>query len=62
MLDAFNYYMEHGNNGRPYFLASHSQGSDLMLRFFRKHRDLIDNHLFVGAYCPGWTFSDGILL
>jgi hypothetical protein len=61
MLDAFNYYIDHCNNGRPYFLASHSQGSDLMLRFFRKHRDLIDNHLFVGAYCPGWTFTDNDL-
>ena len=58
MLDAFTYYLKHCNKGRPYFLASHSQGSDLLLRFFRKHRELIDKRLFVGAYCPGWTFTD----
>ena len=58
ILDAFMHYLNHCNKGRPYFLASHSQGSDLLLRFLRKHRGLVDHRLLMGAYCPGWTFTD----
>jgi hypothetical protein len=30
VIDAFKYYLEHYNNGRPFILAGHSQGSNVM--------------------------------
>jgi hypothetical protein len=30
VIDAFKYYIEHYNNGRPFILAGHSQGSNVM--------------------------------
>ena len=29
--DAFQYYMEHFNHGRPFFLMGHSQGSQILI-------------------------------
>lgn len=55
---AFRYYLKHYNNGRPYILASHSQGSDVSLRFLKKYRDLVSNDQLVAAYLIGWTFTD----
>ena len=56
--DAFVYYMTFLNNGRPFFLAAHSQGSDMMHGFFSRYRDLIPKEQLVCAYLPGWTFTD----
>ncbi len=36
LRDAFLYYMEHINNGRPYILAGHSQGSALLQELMRR--------------------------
>jgi hypothetical protein len=55
---AFQYYLEHCNDGRPYFLASHSQGSDMLHSFLEQHRALINDEQLVSAYLIGWTFTD----
>jgi len=55
---AFKYYLEHYNNGRPYILAAHSQGSDISLRLLKKYRNLVSNDQLVAAYLVGWTFTD----
>jgi hypothetical protein len=58
VLAAFKYYLKHYNKGRPYFLASHSQGSNILLCILKKHRDLVRNDQLVAAYLLGWTFTD----
>lgn len=58
MLAAFTYYLENLNDGRPYILASHSQGSNVTLEFLRKHRHLVDTDKLVAAYTIGWTITD----
>jgi hypothetical protein len=37
--DAFDYYMEHWNNGRPIILVSHSQGTMMLRRMLREEFD-----------------------
>ncbi|MDD2236984.1 MAG: DUF3089 domain-containing protein [Kiritimatiellae bacterium] len=58
VFNAFAHYMKYYNNGRPFFLASHSQGSDMLHSVFAEHRDLIPNDQLVAAYLIGWTFTD----
>lgn len=58
VLAAFKYYLKHYNNGRPYILASHSQGSNIALCILKNHRDIVRNDQLVAAYLIGWTFTD----
>lgn len=61
---AFQYYLEHYNNGRPIIIASHSQGSThaqrLLKEFFEKSP--LKNRLVVayvlGMYIPADYFSE----
>ncbi len=55
---AFKYYLTHLNNGRPYILASHSQGSNVLQMILLKNPGLVDKSKLVAAYMPGWTFTD----
>ena len=52
---AMDYYFEHLNRGRPYFLASHSQGSRLcymiLSEYMREHADYYKH--MIAAYCLG---------
>ena len=52
---ALDYYFEHLNQGRPYFLAGHSQGSRLsymvLSEYMREHPDHYAN--MICAYCLG---------
>ena len=56
---AFQYYLQHYNEGRPFIIASHSQGS---LHASRLIGDLIDTtslqELLVVAYMPGWPLKN----
>ncbi len=55
---AFNYYIEHYNNNRPFILAGHSQGSMLLLELMRKRfhdKYLMDK--LVAAYTIGYTLN-----
>jgi len=57
VVAAFAYYLEHDNGGRPFFLAAHSQGSDLMHHVLAEHREMISDDQLVAAYLIGWTFT-----
>ena len=52
---ALDYYFENLNNGRPYFLAGHSQGSRLcymvLSEYMSEHPDYYAN--MIAAYCIG---------
>ena len=56
---ALDYYFEHCNQGRPFILAGHSQGS-LMLKialrdYFRAHPAYLER--MVAAYLPGFSVT-----
>ncbi|MCP3967609.1 MAG: DUF3089 domain-containing protein [Lentisphaerae bacterium] len=57
MHKAFTYYMKHYNKGRPFILASHSQGSNVTLNFLRKYRSLINADRLIAVYMIGWTVT-----
>jgi len=56
---AFEYYLEHYNNGRPFILAGHSQGSlvmkGLLQNYFTQHPELFDQ--MVAAYMIGGAIT-----
>ncbi len=61
--DAFDYYLEHYNKDaqgkpRPFILAGHSQGSNLMLYLLeRKFSNPALRKLLVAAYVIGWSVT-----
>ena len=57
VCDAFNYYLQNYNNGRPYIIAGHSQGSQIIRSFLLKYRSLIDDRKLVAVYAIGYTFT-----
>ncbi|MCJ2166109.1 MULTISPECIES: DUF3089 domain-containing protein [unclassified Pseudodesulfovibrio] len=56
---AFTYYLEHLNQGRPFILAGHSQGSNLLAEYAVKNWGTLgcENRL-VAAYLIGWSITD----
>lgn len=56
---AFLYYLENDNDGRPFFLAGHSQGSNILLDLMK---ELFDdpslNKQLVAAYIIGYSVTD----
>jgi hypothetical protein len=56
---AFEYYLEHYNNGKPFIIAGHSQGSIIsrrMILLIRKHHpELFDR--MIAAYLIGFTIT-----
>ena len=52
--DAFHYYMEHGNQGRPFFLVGHSQGSQVLIELLKNGMTDEQRQLMVAAYCIGY--------
>lgn len=57
VLTAFEYYLNHYNNGRPFFIAGHSQGSMMLISVIKEHLDKKKNSNFVAAYLPGWAIK-----
>jgi hypothetical protein len=52
---AFLYYLEHYNEGRPFVIAAHSQGSKHGARLLKELVDTTDlRQQLVVAYLPGW--------
>ncbi len=52
--EAFDYYIEHYNNGRPFIISSHSQGTHHAKRLLKEVIDSSDLHLrLVAAYTIG---------
>lgn len=58
VYDAFTYYLEHYNNGRPFILAGHSQGSAMLLQLMRKEfTDPALQEKLVAAYLIGFSLT-----
>jgi hypothetical protein len=56
---AFDYYIRNYNNGRPFILASHSQGSTvvaLLLKDYMREHPLVYRRM-IAAYAIGWSFT-----
>lgn len=57
VLRAFDYYMKHENNGRPFFLAGHSQGTLQLMRLLEERIENSDiRQQFIAAYAIGFRF------
>jgi hypothetical protein len=58
-LAAFDYYIQHFNGGRPFILAGHSQGSNIMINvmadYMKKHPDVYKR--MIAAYVPGYSIT-----
>ena len=58
VIAAFDYYIKHFNNGRPFILAAHSQGSIVMLALLKS---LVENQevysRMIAAYAIGWPVT-----
>jgi hypothetical protein len=58
-IAAFDYYIQHFNQGRPFILAAHSQGafvlSQLLTRYMNDHRDVYAR--MIAAYVIGWPVT-----
>ncbi len=59
-IAAFEYYLEHYNNGKPFILAGHSQGSstlkELLFDYFTQHPELAER--MVAAYVIGYSVTE----
>ena len=57
--DAFSYYMTHWNEGRPFIIAGHSQGSNHLIRLLQEEIDgkEIQNKM-IAAYLIGMPVTD----
>ncbi|MCK4912475.1 MAG: DUF3089 domain-containing protein [Candidatus Omnitrophica bacterium] len=54
---ALTYYLKNLNNRRPFILASHSQGSNVLQRVILDDPNILGKDKLVAAYMPGWTFT-----
>ena len=59
IVAALDYYFQHYNNGRPFIIASHSQGSAIvkmvLKKYFAEHMDYYKR--MVAAYPIGYAFT-----
>lgn len=62
-MAAFDYYIKHYNNGRPFFLAGHSQGSNMLIyllaEYMQKNPDVYKR--MIAAYVIGYSVTDEYL-
>ena len=57
--DAFTYYLEHYNEGRPIILAGFSQGADMSIRLMKDcFAEEAVNDLLVACYAIGWSITE----
>ncbi len=57
--DAFLYYLDHYNQGRPIIVAGFSQGADMSLRLLKDcFADEEINDLLVACYAIGWSITE----
>lgn len=58
-LRAFQYYLEHHNNGRPFILAAHSQGSYVLTQMLVHYWGKIGvENLLIAGYVVGWSLTE----
>lgn len=56
---AFAYYLENLNHGRPFILAGHSQGSEVLAHLLRRNLNRPDvRERMVAAYIIGWSITE----
>nr|WP_287412643.1 DUF3089 domain-containing protein [Pseudodesulfovibrio sp.] len=56
--EAFKYYLENYNNGRPFILAGHSQGSEHLVKIATKLWGTSPKHnRLIAAYTLGWSVT-----
>ncbi|HPR57527.1 MAG TPA: DUF3089 domain-containing protein [Bacteroidales bacterium] len=57
IADAFEFYMKNFNNGKPFILLGHSQGSQMLLELLKSgmKNDYLSH--MVAAYLIGWTIT-----
>ncbi len=63
ILNAFHYYIRHFNQGRPFILAGHSQGSILMqaiLSDYFKTYPKVQKRM-IAAYCIGFSVTEDFM-
>jgi hypothetical protein len=64
VIDAFDYYIRHLNRGRPFILAGHSQGSQvlefLLGRYMKTHPEV--HARMIAAYVVGYSVTPTYLL
>lgn len=62
-IAAFDYYIQHHNNDRPFVLAGHSQGSDvlrlLLAEYMPAHPEVYER--MIAAYCIGTSITNEFL-
>ncbi len=62
-ISAFDYYIKHYNNGRPFMLAGHSQGSNvtinLLAQYMKKNPDVYKR--MIAAYVIGYSITPDYL-
>ncbi len=56
VINAFIFYLAHYNQGRPFFIAGHSQGSKMLIPVLQ-FLDKYPNDKFIAAYVPGWSIK-----
>lgn len=63
ILNAFHYYIRHFNQGRPFILAGHSQGSILMQAilsdYFKTYPEV--QKRMIAAYCIGFSVTEDFM-
>ncbi|MEG0292325.1 MAG: DUF3089 domain-containing protein [Anaerovoracaceae bacterium] len=63
VIDSFDYYINNFNEGRPYILAGHSQGSSLLLRlletYLKEHKEIYSK--MIAAYVVGYSVTSEFL-
>jgi len=63
VVAAFDYYIKNDNNGRPFILAGHSQGSNILVyllsEYMKENPEVYDR--MVAAYVIGYSVTDEYL-
>lgn len=60
--EAFQYYMSHFNNGRPFILLGHSQGSQMLLELIKRGMTDAQHQQMVAAYLMGFEITQKDLI
>lgn len=57
VIDAFSYYLKYLNRGRPFILAGHSQGSEVLLELMKTKKFTPYKDKLIAAYLIGYTVT-----
>lgn len=57
VADAFHYYMEHDNQGKPFILAGHSQGAKAVIELLKREMTPDFSRKLIATYAIGYTVT-----